>query len=308
MLDAVRVRLITLFRGKLAPTNLWKLVVTAFGCSSSIYAVAKLASELAGIDVLKSLLEAHWTIVVFAGVVMSLIKNREQTNHNVAVKGEGYEMQLSVRDMLSTPMRDLFSSLPTSFVVPTNTFFRTKMEGEYISAKSVQGQFQRRYFKNNLAQLDGLIADDLVSQGLSNEPSTDMFGEVRKYPLGTVAKVDVKGRHYYFVAICDVNKNGKPINQRLGNVDIALKGLCDALRERGNCDKLVIPLLGAGRAAIDGATCEVVAQRIIDKFTLSNEKLSECVVICLRPLDYIEERFSFPELTKYLDFRCTYKR
>ena len=99
----------------------------------------------------------------------------------------------------------------------TNTFFRTVMEGDYISLESVQGAFQLRYFKNNIGELDNLIAESLMQQGIEGEDSSDIHGQTKKYPIGTVAKVDYRGKHYYFLAINDVNKFGKPENQDYTN-------------------------------------------------------------------------------------------
>ena len=78
-------------------------------------------------------------------------------------------------------------------------------------------------------ELDKLIATRLEHQGVIGIASSDILGPVKQYPVGTVAKVDVRGKHFYFVAINDVNKYGKPINQTYHNVDIALKGLLNAI-------------------------------------------------------------------------------
>ena len=113
---------------------------------------------------------------------------------------------------------DLFCINASSYVIPTNTFFRTVMEGEYISPQSVQGAFQLKYFNEKTDELDNLIAASLEQQGIVYEESSDIHGTVKKYPIGTVAKVDHKSRHYYFVAINDVNRNGKPENQGYANL------------------------------------------------------------------------------------------
>lgn len=49
---------------------------------------------------------------------------------------------------------------------------------------------------------------NLEQQGIEGEDGTDIHGSVKKYPVGTVAKVDVKGKHFYFVAMNDVNNMG----------------------------------------------------------------------------------------------------
>ena len=51
-----------------------------------------------------------------------------------------------------------------SIIVPTNSTFDTKIENDFISLKSVQGQVQDIYFKNNLQTLDILLSEGLKSK------------------------------------------------------------------------------------------------------------------------------------------------
>ena len=55
------------------------------------------------------------------------------------------------------------------------------------------------------------------------------LASITKYPIGTVAKIDHKGKHFYFVAINDVNEYGKPIGKSIENVGIALTAVADAI-------------------------------------------------------------------------------
>ena len=86
-------------------------------------------------------------------------------------------------------VNDLFSIKASSYVIPTNTYFRTIMEAEYVSPNSVQGAFQLKYFAKNMNELDKLIATSLEQQGVIGEDSSDIHGAVKQYHHSGQTKV-----------------------------------------------------------------------------------------------------------------------
>ena len=68
------------------------------------------------------------------------------------INGTDVKITLQVTDVLKNT---------GTIVIPTNTTFDTLMEDEFISVNSVQGQFQERFFQNNLKTLDTLIEKGL---------------------------------------------------------------------------------------------------------------------------------------------------
>ena len=153
-----------------------------------------------------------------------------------------------------------------------------------------------------------MISKSLSCQGINGLPVSDCFGPITKYPIGTVAKIDHKGKHFYFVAINDVNEYGKPIGQSIENVGIALTAVADAIKRMGHYDNLCIPLLGSGRAAIQEATKENVFQQTVDFFVQSDEKLASKLIISVNPEDYLNEKIDLTRMEKYLDYRCEFGR
>lgn len=277
----------------------WKLIYTTIGYISSFFSSTVLLKELAGYDKLEIWAKDYWQIVVVVGLLISCIHNRKKIN--CCKKMSNCDMQIAIS------VKDIFSNrAANSFIIPTNTFFRTKMDGEYISPNSVQGRFQLKYFKKNLNGLDKLINESLEKQGVKREISSDCFGSTTKFPIGTVAKIDYKKKHFYFVAINDVNEYGKPIGQSIGNVNAALTSVTDAIKRMGHYDTLCIPLHGSGRAAIQKATKENVFQRTVDCFIQSNDKLVSKLIISVNPKDYLDEKLDLNRMEKYLDYKCEF--
>ena len=297
--DSIKVLLKSLLGEKNSLTAMWKLVSTSIGCISSIFAFSVLLKNLVGFDKAEAFCKEHWILLVIIGIFASLIHNHERLYCKGTMDND--DLQIVVK------VNDLFSVRATSFVIPTNTFFRTVMEGEYISPQSVQGAFQLKYFKKNRGQLDKLIAVSLAKQGITGEVSLDVHGTVKKYPIGTVAKIDYKGKHFYFVAICDVNEFGKPVNQSYSNVNIALDALLKIINKLGHCDDLAMPLIGTGRAAIREATIENVIEDTVDRFLSIQYKPVQKLTICIRPKDYLDGKVDLKKIRKYVEYKCEFK-
>lgn len=297
--DRMKVLLKCLIGEKNTFKALRKLFFTAIGYISSIYTFAVLLKDLLVVDKLVLICKKYWWILIIIGIISSLIHNHEKISCGRILENNDFQIEVKVND--------LFALKGTSYVIPTNTYFRTIMEGEYISARSVQGAFQLKYFRKNIKKLDQLIAANLKNQGKEGEKCSDIHGTVYKYPIGTVAKVDHRGKHYYFIAINDVNKYGKPINQKYGDVKTALKGLLDAISTFGHYDDLAIPLIGTGRAAIHEATIEKVVKNIVDTFLASSIKVTRKLTICIKPKDYLEGRADINKIKNYIDYTCEFQ-
>lgn len=299
MWDRIKVLLKSMVVEKNSLIAIWKLVSTAIGYISSVFTFAVLLKNLVGFDKAETLCKSYWVVLVLIGIIASLIHNHERVCYKGTMEDDDLQIEVKVSN--------LFSIRASSYVIPTNTFFRTVMDGEYISPESVQGAFQLKYFKRGTAELDKLIAESLAQQEIVGEDSSDIHGSVKKYPIGTVAKVDYRGKHYYFVAINDVNRFGKPENQEYANVDIALNALQDAINKFGHCDDLAMPLIGTGRAAIREATLENVLEDTVDRFVNSHDKVARKLIICIRPKDYFDGKVNLKKIEKYIDYKCEFK-
>lgn len=298
--DWIEVRLKSLIGEKKSLLAIWKLFYTTIGCISSIYGFTVLLKDLAGNDKAEEFCKNHLVLLIIIAIVSSLIIHHQKISCKGSLLGDDLQIVVTVKD--------LFCSKASSYVIPTNTFFRTNMDGEYISPQSVQGAFQIRYFDKEYSELDNLIRANLDLQDAKGDKCADKFGPVIKYPIGTVSIVDHKDKHYYFVAISDVNQFGKPENQTYENVEIAMNGLFKTINEKGYCDDLAMPLIGSGRAAIREATIEKVVFETIDRFLTNEKKTARRLTICIKPKDFLEGRVDLKRIEKYLDYKSEFKQ
>lgn len=296
MIDRMRVFCKSMFSEKETAKAIWKLAYTAIGYISSIFGFSQLINKLMGYELLENLCKQHWLALIVIGILLSLIHNHEKIQYKWTRKSDGQLIELLVNDLFCVPA--------SSYVIPTNSYFHTNMENDYISPMSVQGAFQEKYFRGKKnKELNKMITSSLKDQGLLNEVYEDSQGNTQICPIGTVVKIDHKNKHYYLVAINDINEHGTPINQCYSNIEKALVGLVSAIRHH---DDLAMPLVGTGRAAISGASIEKVAEDIVDKFLEPANSVCRKLTICINPKDYIDGKVDLKKIAKYIEFKCEF--
>lgn len=146
------------------------LMRTSIGYISSIFSIAVLMNDLAGIDIFETWIKLNCIKFVIYCLFFSCIINRQKLKYCKKVSNCDMQVEISIKDIFSNWSAN-------SFIIPTNTFFRTKMDDEYVSPRSVQGRFQLKYFNKKTEYLNKLISENLRKQGIVGKKSKDCFGE-----------------------------------------------------------------------------------------------------------------------------------
>lgn len=218
---------------------------------------------------------------------------------------------LGAKDIrISLKMANLINTKDSAIVIPTNTTFDTTMNGEFISEKSIQGQFQRKFYGFDFSELDKSIKQSLDEyypkcyEVLKDRIKTNK----NRYEIGTVAQINHKGQHCYFLAVADVSKTGKPQNVTMQNMTKALVGLWEYISKEGYTEPLTIPVIGTGRAGLcDGTFEDVVHETIFSFITKSQDEfVSKKMTICIYPPALLEANVTWERLCSYLDLQCQF--
>jgi hypothetical protein len=275
-----------------------QIIETVFALLGIVLTVGECVQWMFKSDIIYTWMHEYVELILLSCIFIAFWKNRIRLSYEYFLKSTDVKINLQVSDVLN---------VNAAIVIPTNTTFDTKMEDEFISVHSVQGQFQKKYFDNNLATLDSLIEKGL--EGYAYEKVNRIHSKNKRYPLGTVSKVTYGGKHYYFVAIADINEYGKTVNTKFENIQLALEGLWSQLENRGHIENLALPLIGTGRAGIKDASRRRVIQEIIFSFVASSKerKITENLLICIHPLDLEHKDLELEELKEYLRYMCEYR-
>lgn len=283
---------------KYTSKRFFQMLETVLALLGLILTIGECMDKMFDSDIIFTWMQDYAKWILLVCVIVAFLRCRVRLKYEYFLNGSDVKISMQVMDVFSAK---------NAIVIPTNTTFDTKMEDEFISIKSVQGQFQKKYFDNNLGTLDSLLEKGL--EGCEYKEVNRVHSKNRRYPIGTVSKVTHDRKHFYFVAIADINEHGKPINTKFENVQLALEGVWRELENKGHIENLAIPLIGTGRAGIKGASRKKVIQETIFSFVASakERKITEELQICIHPLDLAHKDLDLQDLNEYLHYMCKYR-
>ncbi|MEW6077649.1 MAG: macro domain-containing protein [Thermodesulfobacteriota bacterium] len=160
-----------------------------------------------------------------------------------------------------------------AIMVSTNTIFESDVAGGKISPDSLQGQFTAKYYTGDQKTLIETIKTKL--NGLDGPP----------YPMGTTIPVNTHGKTFYFVAMAELNEQGTA-STTPRFIEKAMDGLWRYVRESGELQELVVPVIGTARGRL-----EIPRKKMIEKIAESfvnaslDRKFTDRLVIMVHPED-----------------------
>ena len=196
----------------------------------------------------------RYAILVFFVLALAFVLATRRPISRVTYKVPKRDFAIEVR------IGDLFAC-PGGRIISSNTTFDTNMAEGIISPNSLQGQFTSRFFQQNISALDDEIERALAKEEYveaANKP-----GKLKKYPVGTVARIRVGNEDYYWLAMANINEHGNAISD-IKMIDQALEKLWRFIADRGELGDVIVPLLGTGRGRVD-----VPRKKLIEKIAQS---------------------------------------
>lgn len=168
---------------------------------------------------------------------------------------------------------DLFD-VTGAIMVSTNTVFESDVAGGKIDPNSLQGQFTAKYYTGNQNTLISAIDAELKKLP-SNAP----------YPMGTVVPVTTHGKTFYFTAMATLNDRGNAASTP-SDIEQALAGLWDYVRQAGALQELAVPLVGTGRGRVRMSRDKMI-ELIAGSFAEAAAEgvLTSKLIIVVRPED-----------------------
>lgn len=284
---------------KLTAKNASKILGTVFVILGMLLTVSECIQRMFGSDIIYSWMHTYPVPILIGSCIISFQRNRVKLSTEYFLEGTDIKIRLQVCDVLDTD---------GAIVIPTNTTFDTRMEDEFISIQSVQGQFQKRYFENNLGELDEQLGERL--NGRTYNELGRVNSKNKRYLIGTVSTVTVNNQHYHFVAIADINEVGKTINTKVENIPTALEGIWSHIKTQGHIEDIAIPLIGTGKAGIAGVSRETVIRDIVHSFIAISKdvEVTERLSVCIHPLDLESKQIDLMKLDEWLRYSCKYWR
>lgn len=128
-----------------------------------------------------------------------------------------------------------------NIIIGATDVFDTEL-GDVISPRSIQGQFQTRFFPHT-AELEQELQGEL--SGIQNKvDSSKERGKNVRYPIGTVAVVSKNGSRYYLVAYSRMAANLKAKSD-VCKLTASLERTWDTVRVRGQREPVHMAVVGS---------------------------------------------------------------
>jgi hypothetical protein len=286
-LNRVTYYIATLFRSAISFKGLSALL-SSFGV---LYTILKCADYFQWAQ--QAEVQKFWWLFLIAGAVLTAWTCRPELSVSCKLRDRDIGIEIAIGDLFS---------FPGAIVVGANSTFDTLISKDLIAERSVQGQFTKIYYEDH-----GPL-DKELSAGLSafeyETLNGERIGKAKRYPIGTVVRLQPKNRTGYFLAIAHINKHGVAVGS-FEDLKQALGQLWLFVGERGLKEPLVVPVLGTGFARLK-QTRQVVVQEIIKSFIAACSERTFCdkLTIVLSPKDV--HQIDFAALGGYLRHLCAY--
>lgn len=227
--------------------------------------------------------------ILLAAIVIVVLTRRPISKVTYRVPGRDYTFEVKIGDLFKEA---------GDVVISSNTTFDTSIASGLIAPDSLQGQLAISVFNSNTDEIDAQLEAGL--QNVAYIERAGAPGKTREYPIGTVAKVSVPSKCFYFVAMSRLNDQGTA-NSTVRGVEDALEGLWKFVADRGELRTLVMPLMGTGRGRLAVPRKKMI-ERIAQSFAdAAKEKIfSNRLVIVVRPEDAERFELNLFEVRDYL--------
>ena len=213
------------------------------------------------LDIGYNILRSFFGYITLIILIVVLALNWESSECSSFINGTDIKITLKMGNIFNTN---------GNVIVPVNTNFDTSIHDGLVNEHSMQGQFQNKYFRNNVTGLDLQIA-----KALNTTPYTDStdktIGKTKLYPIGTACKINTGTRSAYFFAAADISDDGR-LNINSSEIHHALISLWESINNGRVGETILIPLIWTGSPEISGVNRDSIIKEILYSFVLFSKK------------------------------------
>jgi hypothetical protein len=232
--------------------------------------------------------------VLLISLLWSLARSFPPQTFRRRYRASNVEIEISVGDILKEHSHIAFG---------VSECFDTEPE-VVIGGGSLMAQMVRHAFSGNHTLLDGAISDALRRSKLTarHDPDKD-FGKPNRYPIGSVAIIEVNSRKVFLTAFSVTNADGTTTTSK-DNLWSSLSQLWSEFVRVGQTEPLAVPVLGSGISRVQASRISLIQLLILSFVIATRERVvSRHLKIVIYENDYDPvEMAEAIELIKTLDF------
>lgn len=168
-------------------------------------------------------------------------------------------------------------------VIPVNDYFDTHLGDGIIAENTVHGKFIKKYFRNNVYELDTMINNALpISSSEENEERKRNNLKFKKYPLGTCARIFYDNKVFLLIASTCFNKNNHA-ELKISEYPILIQKLYYNIEQFHENNPVYIPLIGSGLGGLNRTKMQLLNYMIAGTFYIDQFCINQGINIILYP-------------------------
>jgi hypothetical protein len=261
-------------------------LLSSFG---ALWLIVSTANFFFGSTRFPELLQSLWWLFLLLGVGLGFWKCRPRMRFEEKLKDRDIYVEIAVGNVFR---------FEGALIIGSNTTFDTRISKDLISETSIQGQFTRKYYDDEL-QLDRELSASLLAMQ-PVQLSGPRIGKALRYPLGTTVRLSPKARTAYFLAMAEINEYGIASGS-FNNLKDCLAQLWVFIGERGLKERLVMPVLGSHFLRITESRETIIQETVKSFIAACGEKtFCERLTIVLSEQDVKKYQIDILELRDFL--------
>jgi Domain of unknown function (DUF6430) len=202
-----------------------------------------------------------YLVLIAISLLLALLQNFPRTSLGANLTSPDTEIEVKIGDIFREKGH---------IVIGTNDVFDTAI-GEIIKDSSVQGQFLRQVYDNNLQQLDLDIESALQKQNTKPRlDSSKSRGKKLRYPISTVVTLGSHERRYFLLAYGRMG-NDLTVESNSDAILSSLDTLWSEVRQKCHGTEVFIPIIGSDLAR-SGLSRMQLTKLIVSSFVLESKR------------------------------------
>ena len=153
-------------------------------------------------------------------------------------------------------------------VIPVNEFFDGSL-GDHVSDNSLHGYFIKNYLGGQSSTFNDITSEALGS--IEPENVQRSSGRRSRYPIGTVAVVDINEQRFLLAALTKTDLSTLKASANVHELWDCLAGVWAAIRDHSNGNRISLPLIGSGLSGV-GLPARNLVEIIITSFLFYTKK------------------------------------
>ena len=174
-----------------------------------------------------------------------------------------------------------------SIVIPVNRCFDTIVDNDLISERTLHGRAFKKLYETGKYDVDSLneaiqsnlVEQRIIPQDISNEDKR--AGNLRRYPVGSVAEVSVSEECTYFLLGLSTFSYNLKAETSMEDYVLAMQKLIEYCYNRAQQFPVVIPLIGAGLSRTNKKERSIL-EFIIKLLKMNQELIKSDIYIIVR--------------------------